>query len=54
MVFDDSLTLIGSANFDSRSLEQNFEIGAFIYDEETGNKHEEFLLQINTIANKFS
>ena len=32
MIFDDSLTLIGSANFDSRSFEQNFEIEAFIYD----------------------
>ena len=38
MVFDDSLTLVGSTNFDSRSLEQNFEIEAFIYDEETGNQ----------------
>lgn len=33
MTFDDSLTLIGSANFDSRSFEQNFEVEAFIYDE---------------------
>ena len=31
MVFDDSLTLIGSANFDPRSFEQNFEVEAFIY-----------------------
>lgn len=34
MTFDTSLTLIGSANFDSRSFEQNFEVEAFIYDEE--------------------
>ncbi|NLJ00176.1 MAG: cardiolipin synthase [Bacteroidales bacterium] len=33
MTFDTSLTLIGSANFDSRSFEQNFEVEAFIYDE---------------------
>lgn len=33
MTFDTSLTLIGSANFDSRSFEQNFEIEAFVYDE---------------------
>lgn len=33
MLFDDSLTLIGSANFDTRSFEQNFEVEAFIYDE---------------------
>lgn len=32
IVFDNSLTLVGSANFDTRSLEQNFEIDAFIYD----------------------
>ncbi|MDO5523687.1 MAG: cardiolipin synthase [Bacteroidia bacterium] len=32
MVFDDSLTLIGSVNFDSRSFEHNFEVEAFIYD----------------------
>jgi cardiolipin synthase len=33
MVFDHSLTLLGSANFDSRSFDQNFEVEAFIYDE---------------------
>lgn len=32
MLFDESLTLIGSANFDARSFEQNFEVEAFIYD----------------------
>ena len=36
IVFDGSLTLIGSANFDSRSFEQNFEVEAFIYDEKLG------------------
>ncbi|SEA30000.1 cardiolipin synthase [Porphyromonadaceae bacterium NLAE-zl-C104] len=36
MVFDGSLTLVGSANFDSRSFEQNFEVEAFIYDKELG------------------
>lgn len=36
MVFDGSLTLVGSANFDSRSFEQNFEVEAFIYDEKLG------------------
>lgn len=33
MSFDNTLTLIGSANFDSRSFEQNFEVESFIYDE---------------------
>lgn len=32
MVFDNSLTLIGSVNFDFRSFEHNFEVEAFIYD----------------------
>ncbi|WP_298650973.1 cardiolipin synthase [uncultured Proteiniphilum sp.] len=36
MVFDGSLTLVGSANFDSRSFEQNFEVEAFIYDKKLG------------------
>ena len=34
-VIDDSLTLIGSANFDVRSFEQNLEVEAFIYNEAT-------------------
>lgn len=34
MLFDNSLTLIGSANFDTRSFQQNFEIEAFLYDKE--------------------
>ena len=38
MIFDDSLTLIGSANFDARSFEQNFEVEAFIYDSDVTNK----------------
>ena len=38
MIFDDSLTLIGSANFDARSFEQNFEVEAFIYDNDVTEK----------------
>ena len=38
MVFDDSLTLIGSVNFDSRSFEHNFEVEAFIYDHDVAKK----------------
>ncbi|MDO5665650.1 MAG: cardiolipin synthase [Bacteroidia bacterium] len=38
MVFDDSLTLIGSVNFDSRSFEHNFEVEAFIYDHDIAEK----------------
>lgn len=35
MTIDNSLTITGSANMDVRSFEHNFEIDAFIYDEET-------------------
>lgn len=35
LVFDDKLTVTGSANMDVRSFEHNFEIEAFIYNEET-------------------
>lgn len=38
MIFDDSLTLIGSVNFDSRSFEHNFEVEAFIYDHDLAEK----------------
>lgn len=34
IVVDDVLTLIGSANMDFRSFEQNFEITSFVYDED--------------------
>ena len=34
MIIDDSLVIVGSANMDVRSFEHNFEIDAFIYDEE--------------------
>lgn len=35
IVVDDVLSLIGSANMDFRSFEQNFEVTAFVYDENT-------------------
>lgn len=41
MVFDHSLTLLGSANFDSRSFDQNFEVEAFIYDNELAAEAED-------------
>lgn len=45
MLFDDSLTLIGSANFDVRSFEQNFEVEAFVYSCETGNEAREIFIE---------
>ena len=44
MVFDDSLTLIGSVNFDSRSFEHNFEVEAFIYSEEIASQAKEIFI----------
>lgn len=38
MTIDNSLTITGSANMDMRSFEHNFEIDAFIYNEETCRK----------------
>lgn len=38
MIFDDSLTLIGSINFDFRSFEHNFEVESFIYDTEVAER----------------
>lgn len=45
MVFDGSLTLIGSANFDARSFEQNFEIEAFIYDKQLGTQADNIFVE---------
>jgi len=45
MVFDDSLTLIGSANFDSRSFAQNFEVEAFIYDDQLAQQAEDIFIE---------
>ncbi len=45
MLFDDSLTLIGSANFDVRSFEQNFEVEAFVYSCDTGSEAREIFIE---------
>ncbi len=34
LIIDDGLTVIGSANMDFRSFEHNFEVNAFVYDED--------------------
>lgn len=41
MIIDNALTITGSANMDVRSFEHNFEIDAFIYNEETCAKAKE-------------
>ena len=38
MLFDDSLTLLGSVNFDPRSFEHNFEVEAFVYNRSVAKK----------------
>ena len=45
MVFDNSLTLIGSVNFDFRSFEHNFEVEAFIYDVEVAKEASSIFIQ---------
>lgn len=45
MVFDESLTLIGSVNFDTRSFEYNFEVEAFVYSEEIAKDAIEIFLE---------
>ena len=45
MTFDTSLTLIGSANFDSRSFDQNFEVEAFIYDKKVTAQANEIFVE---------
>lgn len=45
MVFDESLTLIGSVNFDSRSFEHNFEAEAFIYDNDVAKEAIEIFVE---------
>lgn len=41
VIVDDSLTIVGSANMDVRSFEHNFEVNAFMYDEDTNKKAKE-------------
>ena len=38
IVVDGYLSIVGTANMDNRSYEQNFEIAAFVYGEKTANK----------------
>lgn len=45
MTIDNSLTITGSANMDIRSFEHNFEIDAFIYNEETCRRAQEIFIE---------
>ena len=44
MVCDDDFVTIGSTNLDPRSLEQNFEVNAFIYDEAVAKRQRDIFL----------
>lgn len=44
IVCDDDFTTIGSTNLDPRSLEQNFEVNAFIYDNDTAMRQRDIFL----------
>ncbi len=44
IVIDDYLSIVGSANMDERSFEQNFEANAFIYDKITASKLKELFM----------
>lgn len=44
IVCDDDFTTIGSTNLDPRSLEQNFEVNAFIYDNEIAMRQRDIFL----------
>ncbi|MDU2374145.1 MAG: phospholipase D-like domain-containing protein, partial [Peptoniphilus harei] len=41
VIADDYLSTVGTANFDIRSFELNFEVNAFLYDEELNKKLKE-------------
>lgn len=54
MVFDHSLTLIGSANFDSRSFDQNFEVEAFIYDDKLAQQADDIFTEDQRLCEQIS
>ena len=45
MVFDDSLTLMGSVNFDARSFEHNFEVEAFVYSDSVAERAKDIFVE---------
>jgi cardiolipin synthase len=54
LVIDDEIAIIGSANIDLRSFEQNFEVSAFIYNE-THSKHlKELFISDMKVSKKLS
>lgn len=54
LVIDDEIAIIGSANIDLRSFEQNFEVSAFIYDEKHSKHLKELFLSDMKVSKKLS
>lgn len=54
LVIDDEIGIIGSANIDLRSFEQNFEVSAFIYDEKHSKHLKELFLKDRKTCKKLS
>ncbi|WP_029902121.1 cardiolipin synthase [Prevotella sp. 10(H)] len=54
MVIDDCLTILGSANMDTRSFELSFETDAFVYDRETASKAKEIFAEDLTNSTEVS
>lgn len=45
MICDDNVATVGTANLDARSMEINYEVNTFIYDEETVSRLENIFIQ---------
>jgi cardiolipin synthase len=45
IVIDDFISIIGSANLDERSFNQNFEVNAFIYEHQTARKLKQLFME---------
>ena len=54
LVIDDEIAIIGSANLDLRSFEQNFEVSAFIYDEKHSKSLKELFIKDMKACKKLS
>lgn len=54
IVIDDKLSIIGSANIDFRSLEHNFEVSTFIYDEPTAIEMRNIFIQDSRKCNRLT
>lgn len=53
IIIDDEVTSLGSANFDYRSFKLNFELNAFLYDEETTKRFKEIFhkdIEVSTLV----